>query len=320
MISVAMCTYNGEQFLKEQLVSILNQTVPPDEIIICDDQSKDNTVQVAKSVLANWNGKWRVIENEWNLGFRKNFEKAIQLCHGDIIFLSDQDDVWFPDKIEKMIKVFEEFPDVVLAFHDAELVDEELREIAPSFWYILDFMPERFWRGDYRQLLGANIVQGSACAFRRELVGRACPFPEAAVHDEWLALAALSLGVVYPVSSVLLKYRQWGNNEIGSGEVSTRRKLKKWVLAVQLNAEKHMKCLWQKYEVNRIWKYRYGDLIWNRWPELKRYSEFMYYRYIAVKNRQILGVRLLREYWEVFGNRKRGMIELGKDISTILFR
>lgn len=94
MISVAMCTFNGEKYIKEQIESIINQSLVPDEIVICDDCSKDNTINIIKETLANWSGKANLIINEDNLGYRKNFEKAISLCNGDIIFLSDQDDVW----------------------------------------------------------------------------------------------------------------------------------------------------------------------------------------------------------------------------------
>lgn len=94
MVSIALCTYNGEKYIEEQLESLIHQTCQPDEIIICDDQSKDNTVNIAKSLLGSWPGAWKVIINKKNLGYKKNFQKAISLCRGDIIFLSDQDDVW----------------------------------------------------------------------------------------------------------------------------------------------------------------------------------------------------------------------------------
>ena len=77
MISIALCTYNGSRYIAQQLQSIIKQTVQPDEIIICDDHSTDNSVIIAKSVLEKWNGRWQIIVNEKNLGFRKNFQKCI---------------------------------------------------------------------------------------------------------------------------------------------------------------------------------------------------------------------------------------------------
>ena len=100
MISVAMCTYNGEKYIQEQLESIIYQSVPPDEIVICDDCSNDATLEIVKDILNSYDGIVQLVSNKHNLGYRKNFEKAISLCHGDIIFLSDQDDVWSSNKIE----------------------------------------------------------------------------------------------------------------------------------------------------------------------------------------------------------------------------
>lgn len=94
MNSVAMCTYNGEKYIKEQLESIIHQTLPPDEIIICDDGSNDHTISAIKETMRVWRGSWMLVQNEKNLGYKKNFQKAISLCQGDIIYLSDQDDVW----------------------------------------------------------------------------------------------------------------------------------------------------------------------------------------------------------------------------------
>lgn len=86
MISVALCTFNGEKFIAQQLQSIVNQTIMPDEIIVCDDCSKDRTVNIIRETLKDYNGHWQFVCNQENLGYKKNFEKAIGLCQGDIIF------------------------------------------------------------------------------------------------------------------------------------------------------------------------------------------------------------------------------------------
>ena len=113
MNSVAMCTYNGEKYIKEQLESIIHQTLPPDEIIICDDGSNDHTISAIKETMRVWRGSWMLVQNEKNLGYKKNFQKAISLCQGDIIYLSDQDDVWDLHKMELMNQIFVECPEVV---------------------------------------------------------------------------------------------------------------------------------------------------------------------------------------------------------------
>ena len=222
-----MCTYNGNQYIREQLESILKQTRIPDEIVICDDCSDDDTVDIIKDALRLWAGTWKVIVNDRNLGYKKNFQKAICLCSGDIIFLSDQDDVWCCDKIAEVERVFEKHPSAVLVFHDVTVVDQYLQTLYPSFWGILGFKPAKFSEHDYSQLLEKNVVQGSACAFRKALFDQAIPFSEEAIHDEWLALIAIVSGDVIPLPKHLMKYRQ-GNNLIGAKYLGFKDKLKKW--------------------------------------------------------------------------------------------
>lgn len=123
MVSVAMCTYNGEKFIKAQLESILAQTHVPDEIIICDDCSQDSTIDIVSSILKSWNGRYKIIVNQSNLGFKRNFAKAISLCTGDIIFLADQDDVWESCKIDVISKIFQNHNDISLIFHDVVIVE-----------------------------------------------------------------------------------------------------------------------------------------------------------------------------------------------------
>lgn len=237
-ISIALCTYNGERFLEEQLNSIIHQTMQPDEIIICDDQSKDNSVLIAKSILRQWSGKWRIIVNEHNLGFKKNFQKAMELCQGDIIFLSDQDDVWNERKIEKMIPVFSD-SNVILAFHDVKVVDEKLELLYPSLWEIMDFFPKKYQAEDFKIVFAHNVMQGAACCFRRELFQIAKPFPKNVFHDEWLLLVALCVGKVIPVKESLLKYRQ-AQNVIGGMPVNKLKKIKKWLESIHKAANEHI--------------------------------------------------------------------------------
>ena len=97
-LSVAMCTYNGEKYIREQLMSIRNQTLRIDEIVICDDCSEDDTVEIIENLIRQYDLPVRLHVNTWNHGYRKNFEQAICRCSGDIIFLSDQDDIWLPTK------------------------------------------------------------------------------------------------------------------------------------------------------------------------------------------------------------------------------
>lgn len=123
-VSVAMCTYNGEKYIEEQLNSILHQT-KIDEIIICDDGSKDKTLEICNEILKSSNVEYTLKLNK-NLGFAKNFYQAITLCSGDIIFFCDQDDIWKENKIDLMCQVFNNDPDTLLVFSNAYITNENL--------------------------------------------------------------------------------------------------------------------------------------------------------------------------------------------------
>lgn len=121
-ISVAMATYNGAQYLSEQLDSLRNQSMLIDEVVICDDKSSDNTVIMLREYIKNYQleDRWSIYENEQNLGYANNFHKALQLTTGDYIFFCDQDDIWALEKIEKIVKVMEEHIEIQLLCTDYE--------------------------------------------------------------------------------------------------------------------------------------------------------------------------------------------------------
>ena len=136
--SVAMCTYDGERFLQDQLVSISSQSRLPDEMVVCDDNSSDETWSILCSFSKSAPFPVRLIRNERNLGVVENFEKALRLTSGDVVFLSDQDDVWRIDKIERISEHFETNPATGMVITDAEMVDENLSPQEHSLWH--------FWR------------------------------------------------------------------------------------------------------------------------------------------------------------------------------
>lgn len=130
-VSVALCTYNGEKYLSGQLNSIMDQTIRPDEIIICDDRSTDKTIEILSEYQSKYPETFKVFVNEDNLGFVKNFEKAMYLCSHEIIIISDQDDIWEKDKISETLHFFENHPEFDGVFHDLKLMDEETTQ--PSY-------------------------------------------------------------------------------------------------------------------------------------------------------------------------------------------
>ena len=123
-ISVALCTFNGEKYIEKQLDSILNQSIKVNEIIVCDDHSVDTTISILDKYSLNYPELFKLHKNENNLRSNKNFEKAISLCTGDYIFLSDQDDLWREDKVEKTLNVFSKNPTAEGVFSNATLIND----------------------------------------------------------------------------------------------------------------------------------------------------------------------------------------------------
>lgn len=222
-VSVALCTYNGARFVAEQLRSILAQSSPVDQIVISDDGSTDGTLDIVRALLAAA-GRTApdavILQNSAPLGVTRNFEQAVLACTGDIVVLSDQDDVWAPDRFVRAEEEFRERPDLLLLFGDARLVDEEGLPLGHTLFEAIEFTA-----GEQREvrrgqaldvLLRRNVVTGATVAFRRGLLDVAAPFPGAWVHDEWLAIIAALSGSVDFVTGPLIDYRQHGSNEIGA--------------------------------------------------------------------------------------------------------
>lgn len=223
-ISVALCTYNGERFLKQQLQSIAAQERQPDELVICDDCSADNTVRIAERFASTAPFLVKVYRNAQNFGSTKNFEKAIRLCDGDVIALSDQDDVWRRDKLSIMEHTFSERQNVGLVFADAEVVDAELRLNGYRLWEAISFTPNEQKQvaagHPSRVLLKHNVVTGAVMAFRSAFKDLILPIPESWVHDGWIALLISFIADLAPISQPLIMYRQHGSNQIGAKKVS----------------------------------------------------------------------------------------------------
>ena len=168
--SVALCTYNGEKYIAEQLNSIIGQTVIPQEIIISDDGSTDSTLQLVDEILRKSCIKYKVVRNYKKRGVSGNFANAIGLCSSEIVFTSDQDDVWIKNKAEEMLKKFDN-NNVWLVFSDGELVDSALKPLGCSMWSSVDLTSNMLNKKDwFAYLLNRCLVTGAAMAFRKELL------------------------------------------------------------------------------------------------------------------------------------------------------
>lgn len=275
-ISIVMCTYNGENYIVDQLNSIKRQTIQPDEIVIVDDASKDNTVNFVRKTMLDWEGNLILSINDANLGYKKNFAKALQKATGDIIFLSDQDDWWEATKIEKQMMALEAHPRILLCFHNALLVDKNLTSLGISFWDTLKFSPSSFERNDYSRFSIDSMVQGCSCALRRELVNISLPFCNEAHHDEWIAMNAIMNGGILPIDECLLRYRQTGNNTLGASVEGFLDKISKWINDMRDPMERHIRDIYRKCDVWKAFIEKYGKEI----PFLK-ISGLAYYKFLA---------------------------------------
>lgn len=238
MISVAICTYNGEKYIEEQLNSIINQTISPNQIIICDDYSTDNTIRIAKKILEQSKIDYKIHINEKNKGIVWNFKNAINLCDGDIIFTSDQDDVWYENKIEIMMKEFKNNSNCVLVFSDAELVNKDLEYMNVDLWETLNFRKDNFKNNNYYEIfLNRCVVTGAAMAFKKDLVSKIQYFSKYWLHDGWIAINAPIYGDIKPVSNKLIKYRQHGNNVVGASKKTFIERCKVWINNINILEE-----------------------------------------------------------------------------------
>jgi glycosyltransferase involved in cell wall biosynthesis len=223
-ISVAMCTYDGERFLREQLASIAAQERAPDELVVCDDRSEDSTRAIVSEFAASSPFAVRLHVNERNLGSTKNFEHAIGLCQGEVIALSDQDDVWAASKLRRIEERFEAEPGAGLVFSDAEVVGEDLRPLGYRLWESVGFdrAHQRLVRGGRALdvLLPGWTVTGATLAFRSEFRGLVLEIPDdlALIHDGWIALMIASVAEVSFIEEPLVKYRQHSRQQIGARE------------------------------------------------------------------------------------------------------
>lgn len=226
-ISVAMCTYNGSQYLREQLESLLIQTRPPDELVVCDDRSTDDSRKIVEEFGRKAPFPVRLYLNEINLGSTKNFAKAINLCEGDAVALSDQDDVWHADKLRRAEELLSADAEVGFVFSDGELVDEHLRPLGQNLWQSIKFRkPEQklFKNGKaFDVLLIQNIVTGATLVFRMKFKPLILPIPIEFnqedfifLHDGWIALLLSAVSRAAFIPDSLFKYRQHIHQQIGA--------------------------------------------------------------------------------------------------------
>jgi GT2 family glycosyltransferase len=204
-VSVVMATYNGARFLPAQLESIISCLREGDELIVVDDCSSDDTVQILEACA--WPGLV-LVRNQANLGVKKTFEVGLRRATREVVFLSDQDDVWISGKRDAFVAEFAADPECALVISDASIIDGDGKLIGPSFMATLG----GFHAGSLRNIVRNHFI-GCAMALRLSVVRRALPIPaEAPMHDSWLGIVATSIGKVRYLDRPYLMYRRHGGN------------------------------------------------------------------------------------------------------------
>ena len=213
-ISVAICTYNGEKYLHEQINSILSQTVTPNEIVVCDDGSTDRTLEILAEHSNQNPGLFKIIRNETNLGYFKNFEKAIYSCSHDIIITSDQDDIWKPNKIELTKHFFSENPQFDAVFNDLEIINNDKIILEPSYlnWKRIsyEFVEKNIEESTLfvqQQGLG-SFVLGCALAIKKSALEKYQLKNFDIAHDYYISQKLSAKGKLGFIPQTLSQYRQ----------------------------------------------------------------------------------------------------------------
>lgn len=215
-VSVAMATYNGEKYIKEQITTILDNLQDNDELVISDDGSNDNTINIIKS----FNDQRIKLINGPRKGLKQNFNNAIKNTTGDYIFLSDQDDIWMSDKVNKILEEFRK-NDYILIQHDAIVVDEKDNIIFDSF-----AEHRKVKTGIVKNLI-KNSYHGCCITFKKELKNKILPIPDTIyLHDQWIGMIAEIEGKTYFLNEKLMKYRRHSENNSSFKHLSVGKMFK----------------------------------------------------------------------------------------------
>jgi len=228
-LSVCMAVYNGEKYIEKQVMSILDQVGKLDELIIVDDDSTDNS----NFIIHNFKDpRIKLIKNNNNLGVIKSFEISLNNASGDIIFFSDQDDIWLPNKVNKVVHAFEANATITMVVSDAQIIDHNGDIIKPSLFQV---------RGKFTDKTIPNLIKnkyyGCTMSFRRGMLKFFLPFPhDIPMHDLWIGIINSIYGNTVYIEEPLIQYRRHNNNTtLGILKHSGIFQMLKWRISVVKN-------------------------------------------------------------------------------------
>lgn len=223
-VSVGLCTRDGAAFLPAQLASLDAQSRPPDEVVICDDASSDETTQILEQWLSATLLRVVFRHNSSRLGVTRNFEQAVSLCSGEVILLADQDDVLHPTKVATLAAAFERDPALACLFTDARRIAADGTPLTSTLWEHIHFTPREqqlVHRGHAIEVLARrNVATGATMAFRASWrhVLLPIPEPETMLHDRWTALVLAAAAKVDCLGQPLVDYREHSGQHTGAGK------------------------------------------------------------------------------------------------------
>ncbi len=248
LVSIALTTFNGGKLIKEQIDSLLNQTYQNFEIVISDDGSNKETIDILNAY-AEADKRIRWSRSPLERGYRKNTENAVSLCQGEIIFLCDQDDTWFPDRIRLHVEVYKD-PSVDWVFNRLVITDKYNNPIG----YIEDRLPDYYRNKTMLENVWGSCIGGAMTSYRSNVIKKTLPIPTyAPAHDSWIQLAIYPAKSVF-IDAILQTYRQHDNNQVGMKEGDNLEQIRvkeKMAIAdnynrlIKYSKEKHLP-LWKR--------------------------------------------------------------------------
>ncbi len=272
-ISVVIATYNGHKYLDQQLQSVLNQTLKPDEVIVCDDMSTDATVNILEEYQQRGELKYSI--NPTNLGVIENFKRGVAMARpGNYISLCDQDDEWMPDKLERSAALLNTFddPDVpCMVYTDLRLVDRDMNVINPSLWNEVG-QQERYHH-NLQNLLFNQFVNGCSTLLNPALRNLVQTIPNNVkfYHDDWIAVAAFALGKAKSINEATVNYRAHGSNVTVTANLKPRNRYRSLFEQLTRVISGTDNFLLIRFELARMFYSRFSDQMTD---DVKQYFEY----------------------------------------------